>query len=306
MTWTTVLLKVLLTGVVILALGSIFSLLFIALRRWLTVRADKEHMLHLANGGNCRSLYFLTVSSPEPSLAFTLLNNKVPLVELRELESEDEPQPGPVVPETKSTSTATAANPGAPIKALQKASQKAGSAASWLGAIGGFLPGKLGHRFRGQAAKVREVQASSSRAAYAPGRFGRKMGAVQKRSESQAAARRTDDRASAPLGPRIGSTTQVDYRVQTAELLPGEALSLTLRVGTRVKRYPVGSFNYTVLSEQTALDFPDLDTPAVVKSGTVSFEPTEEWRYWLLPAANISLLLLTLVTVIYSLSLLWR
>ena len=305
MIWTTVLLKVLLTGVVILALGSIFSLLLIALRRWLTVRADKEHMLHLANGGNCRSLYFLTVSSPEPSLAFTLLNNKVPLVELKEFELEAEPQPAPSVPEKNSTSTAPA-HAGGPIKGLQKASQKAGSAASWRGAVGAFLPGKFGHRFRGQAVKLREVQASSSRAAYAPGRFGRKIDAVQKGSVSQTAARRTDDRASAPLGPHIGSTAQADYRVQTAELLPGEALALTLRVGTRGKRYPVGSFNYTVLSEQTALDFPDLDSPAVVKSGTVSFEPKEEWRYWLLPAANITLLLLTLVTVIYSLSLLWR
>lgn len=96
-----------------------------------------------------------------------------------------------------------------------------------------------------------------------------------------------------------------EHITQTPEVLPGEDLHLTLRIGKRGARYPEGSFPYTLQAEQLTVDFPDLAVPPVIKEGIVYFEPKEEWRYWALPIVTIALVLLAVTILAYSYLRLW-
>jgi hypothetical protein len=309
MAWTEVLLKALVTGLIILVLGAVFTLLLVRVRLWLTVQADKEHAVLLTNRGNCRSQYYLMASSPEPGLAFTFLLNKIPLVEISGLTQDLAELPTETVNNKKAAST-PAVNTLTASKSLQKAGGKAGSVAAMLGSIASFLPGKLGNGLRDQAAQMRSVQVKSARAAQAPARVNRQLAALHKTSgmqsqTPQAAVKQSEGATAGTI--QMVSKSGTDFRcAQTAELLPGESVALTLRIGTTHTRYPAGSFNYIIVSQQATLDFPESDIPPLSKGGTVYFEQIDWWRYWLLPVMNSVLILMALVLAIYSLSLLWQ
>ena len=93
---------------------------------------------------------------------------------------------------------------------------------------------------------------------------------------------------------------------RTIQVDPGAGLDLKLRIGKKKRRYPEGSFNYTVFSEQLPVD--DRFDASVVKheSGVVSFPPIGSWRYFLPAFSVVFVSMLAVFAVVSILLLVWR
>jgi hypothetical protein len=334
-------LKILFSLLALFTLSTLFFFLIFFSNRLLRVRADRKHTIRLENRGNCRSMYTLTVSSNEPALRFSLFLKDVPLVEVHEISPDAEqssgfmadthsansPAPAPVKG-TAPGSGAASLNTGTAIKSGQAVAAKAGTVASLLGAIGHLLPGSLGAGLRAQSARAREMQTGTSRAIQAPQAIEGRMGAVQKESgklagakpqapntakSSPARAAQSSQKVVQPPSAAASSgaftaahpATEAAYRAQTPELAPGQAFDLTLQIGTSTKRYPVGSYDYTVLSQQVALDFPDVISDPVRRHAVAHFGTVNPWRYWLPSFVSILLVLTSAVSLIYAYMLIW-
>jgi hypothetical protein len=321
---------------------AIFSLLIFASNRLLRVRLERKHTVRLENRGNCRSMYYLNVSSLEPSLRFALFAQGVPLVEVRDVDEEQIPaflpdstvavSPAPAaVKKAGTTSGPASVNTAAAVKAGQATAAKAGTVASLLGSLGRLLPGSLGAGLRAQSAQARELQTGTSRAIQAPQAIKSQVGSVQKESGKLAGAKPTASRPAAsspaqashskpatrtlnaPTGSGAPAPSRVHltsvgaaYRVRLPELEPGQSFDLTLQIGIRGKRYPAGSFPYVLESEQIALDFPDLAGKPLQRSGVIYFQPVRAWRYWLPTFSAILLVLLGVASLVYAYLLIWR
>lgn len=316
--------------------AAIFSLLIFASNRLLRVRLERKHTVRLENRGNCRSMYYLNVSSLEPSLRFALFAQGVPLVEVRDVDEEQIPaflldstaaSPAPAAAKKTGTASGPASvNTAAAVKTGQATAAKAGTVASLLGSLGRLLPGSLGASLRAQSAQARELQTGTSRAIQAPQAVKSQVGSVQKESgklvgakpaasspaqasHSQPATRTLNaPTGSGALAPSRVHSASVDaaYRVRSPELEPGQSFDLTLQIGVRGKRYLAGSFPYTLESEQVALDFPDLAGKPLQRSGVIYFQPVRAWRYWLPAFSAILLVLLGVASLAYAYLLIWR
>lgn len=335
-------LKILFSIFALLTLSALFFLLIFFSNRLLRVRADRKHTIRLENRGNCRSIYMLTVSSNEPALRFSLFLKSVPLVGVHETtldakQSSDfiadahspvSPAPAPIKGAAPG-SGAPSVNTGSAVKNGQAVAAKAGTVASLLGAIGHLLPGSLGAGLRAQSARAREMQTGTSRAIQAPQAIEGRMGAVQKESgklagvkpgasnsakASPARAAQPSQKVVQPPSAAAGSgafsvahpTADTAYRAQTPELAPGQSFDLTLQVGTTTKRYPAGSYDYTILSQQVALDFPDVVSDPISRHAVAHFGTVNPWRYWLPSFVNILLVLISAVSLIYAYIFVWR
>ena len=337
-----IILKILFSLLALFTLSALFFFLMFFSNRLLRVRADRKHTIRLENRGNCRSMYTLTVSSNEPALRFSLFLKGVPLVEIYETTldveqstgfiadapSPDSPAPVPAKG-AASGSGAASVNTGSAVKSGQAVAAKAGTVASLLGAIGHLLPGSLGAGLRAQSARAREMQTGTSRAIQAPQAIKGRVNAVQKESgklagakpgtpnsvkSSPARAVQSSQMVISPPSVVTGSraftvahpATDAAYRAQTPELAPGQSFDLTLQVGTTTKRYPAGSFDYTVLSQQVALDFPDVISDPVRRHAVTHFRRVSPWRYWLPSFVSILLVLISAVSLIYAYMFIWQ
>jgi hypothetical protein len=333
-----VVLKILLSILAFFTLSAIFFALIFLANHLLRVRADRKHTIRLENRGNCRSMYFLTVTSAEPSLRFSFFLKNVPLAEVVELEAEpdafaeapvDLPAasvPSPAAAKNGSSNAAApSVNTASAAKTGQAAAAKAGTVASFLGGLGQLLPGSLGAGLRASSAQAREVQSSTSKAVQAPQTLKNQVGSVQKDGSRLVGAKSSPQTASparavrqkavytAPAGSVSGqqkANRHVSglggYRVQTPELAPGQFFDLTLQVGKTTKRYPAGSFAYLVQSQQVALDFPDLAVEPLQRSAVIHFGSIGAWRYWLPAAISLFFVLLGLVSLVYTYLLIWQ
>jgi hypothetical protein len=297
------LLRLMFSAVITMFIGAVGFLLALAFWRILTVKADREHVLRLDNLGNCRSVYTLTVGSPEPALKFSLLFNKKPLAEISLAEEEvDEAE---MVPDKAANNQPQQAAP-ASSSAVDAASQSgravasgAGKIASFLGEIGSLLPGSAGRMLKERATQARSVQANSMRVSRAPQQLQRQASRFGKKSSRGGGAYAM---ATHSQGRNFSSI----YMVQTPELESGQSISLTLKIGSQKRRYPQGSFPYTIEALPAAVDFHDAQAEPITRGGMAHFAPIDGWRYWMPGFSSVIMALLTLMALVYAYSLIWQ
>jgi hypothetical protein len=335
-------LKIFLSVSAFFVVAAAFLLLAFLFSRMLRVRLDRRHTLRIENRGNCRSTYYLDVFSPEPGLRFALFAKGVPLVETRDEEEEwasapvaqeeaiaaDSPAPASPSKAAGSAPKPPAVNTSSALKTGQSAASKAGTMASFFGALAGLLPGSMGAGMRAQASKARGIQTGTQRAIQAPQAVQGQLGAAKKEggklvgakpapprsgASKQAAAgqsKRTLNAAAGSGASAVSRTYAVSdaasYRVQSPELGPGQAIDLTLEIGSSASRYPAGSFAYTVESQQFAPDFPDVAAEPIRRSGVIYFKPVSAWRYRLPAFANVLLFLFSALSLVSFYLFLWQ
>jgi hypothetical protein len=212
----------------------------------------------------------------------------------------------------------------------QGAVSKLGVVAGFLGTLGSLLPGKLGRQLTSKGAAARDTQASALKTIQAPKQIQRKTDALQSQSgrlgakrpqnaqtpestpnavavpapgaeQSNLAAAQTAPTHPARISAEKPPPVREVYRVQTREVAPGARLPLVLQIGSKGKRYPRGSFAYTIQSKQMPLTPTKIEPPLLSKHGTVYFKPIAAWRYGLPFLVTSAILLLTLLSTFYYL-----
>ncbi len=327
-------------SIVLTLLGLWLSVLIIRwLVSLLRVDADQLHTLKLVNQGNAQCQYHLSVKTAAPNLKFTLYADGLPLAPVyEEIEEEvvDEkatalqekmrsasPVAAANTSEESATRTAAPSADGA-LKAGKNVSVKSGIVANLLGTLGSILPGSLGASMKGAAGKARKVQSTSTKAMQAPKSAQRKMDSVKKSGGQlgvkadaaqsaggnghkagarQMHGRREQTEFSRPtrnVVKKIKRTVEKVGVVQTVDLNPGESLFLALAISKESRRYPTGSFGYSLESQPVPLNKRLGEAPLTMKKGLVHFAPIARWRYWM-PGLGVSLYLLLLGTFFYYL-----
>jgi len=328
-------LKIFWTIVLVLVGGGSGILLAIWFKKLFRVRADKKHSLKLVNNGNLPSLFHLAVSSTQPGLTFSCSDNNIPLIpvfeevlEVPETQVVQEPFQQAAVPQKQNG--AGTVKPNGALKAGRAVATKSGVLAGLLGTLGGLLPGKLGAGLKEKAALARDVQIRTASATQAPKTAANKLDSLktsgsrlgvrpsENENKSQGGSSGSIAAASSPSQSQVvisdrnasqGGDRLLKRRdtgqVRTRELAPGESLVLTLKIGVSHKRYPVGSFNYVVRSQQVPVDG-HFDMPAALsRTGTVYFKKISNFRY-LVPFIGGSLVfLIALYGIYYGLTYLW-
>ena len=216
------------------------------------------------------------------------------------------------------------------LKAGKSVAVKSGVVAGLLGTLGSVLPGSLGASLKEKSAMARGVQAKSAKATQAPQMAANKMDALK--SSGGKLGMKTDQKedpsksqptaaVAADFSPQkqvvipVQDQKKVENKrfvsasnngmVQSGAISPGEALLLTLRIGTNKKRYPVGSFNYEIKSQQVPLDSKLGDPAPFSKTGTVYYKPVAAWRYWVPFMGGFMVYILTFIGIVYGLNFLW-
>ena len=335
------LVKIVLTVGLILCGGWGSVLVVIRWARKLRVEADIDHKLKLVNMGNSRSQYYLAIKKAPPNLSFTFLVGDTPLAPVfNEEEILEEEVRGKVervntpsqVAENapKDKSKAVAVKPDGALKTGKAVGEKSGVLANVLGTLGGILPGSLGKGLQKQAGKARDVQAKTAKATQAPQSAQRKMDSLKqsggklgvKKSKNEENLRPSSGagtragRKFEPSNPSVVSSPPANNVVikrkkivadfvQTKDIEPGEGLLLILRVGKREKRYPVGSFGYTIVSQPMPLNKKLGEVSPTLRNALVDFEKISVWRYWMPFLSGVFVLLFTLIVVFYGLSFIW-
>ncbi len=311
--------------------------------RSLQVEADQLETFKLMNQGNSACQYHLSVLSPVSELKFTLYADGVPLapvyeeIEERVVEEKTvtqvESKAAAAIPATdanqKEVKRVEPVNADDALQKGQDASAKLGVMANLLGILGSVLPGSLGKSVKGAAGGARKAQATSAKAVQAPRSAQRKMDAMKKSGNRLGV--QADEKAGAQVAqPRVGARQMREQRqqteissstrevvrtvkktvekvgvVQTVDLYPGEALFLALEISKQGKRYPTGSFGYSVESQPVPLNKQLGKAPKTMKKRQVHFAAIAGWRYWL-PSVSVMLYLaLVALFIYYSILFLW-
>ena len=333
--------KILLTIGLLLFGGLGGALITTWFSRKLRVNADKEHSLKLENKGNCRSQYYLSIKKAPTDLKFTFLIDNIPLAPVfkeakRDLLKNEKKQietttsnPPTYIEAKKSTSNSkvTAVKPDSALKAGKDIGAKSGVLANLLGTLGSILPGSLGENLKKQAGSARNVQAKTAKATQAPQSAQRKMDSLKQSGRKLGVKESESEKNLRPMPkPRqkfeannqnVFSTPAKNVAikekapvekmgfVQTQDIGAGESLLLTLRIGTKKNRYPVGSFSYTLKSQPMPLNQKLGKASLLEKKGLVHFEPIALWRYWLPTFSGLLMTLLILIGISYGLRFIW-
>jgi hypothetical protein len=191
----------------------------------------------------------------------------------------------------------------AAAKAGQSVSSVAGKSASVFEQFGNFLPGSMGSKLKQQAASSRSVQASALRTSRAPQTVRRQVGGFQAKGGSKQ-AKDGGKTISSSRQLKVGASEE-SYFVQTPVIEPGQSLNLSLRIGTRRRHYPRGSFPYTIEALPVTADFPEAVATPSLKNGTVHFNPVGSWRYFLPAFSTITLALMTLTALVFLYRFIW-
>jgi len=326
-------------------LMSIISLLFVAgvsfvLAWWLwhklLVKRDREHLIHLHHRANFRAFYYLAIESADPSLRFQFLAGKKPLAVVSPPDNMPAVETKTKAPVTKAQASTIASRsvgkPLVPEKALKVGKQAAGKVgvfAGLLGALAGILPGSMGRKLKEQQEAARKVQMDSTKALQAPRDVQLKLDAVQKASQKLGvkvpAAQQpasssvsvtgadsipTSNSASSgsPVIPIGGAPHSFNglYCAQTVDVEPGQTLPVTLRIGTRMRRYPIGSFGYTIRLQVVPAEPLQEKLHISSQRGTVNFAPVAVWRYWLPGFSSLLVALLGLLSLLNLALIIWK
>lgn len=311
-------------ALLILAIGVLLMILVV---RSLRVKADRDHRVSLINTGNCQSRFEVWVESGQPDLRFDVLLNNVPLAQVEETIEElieIAPKEKPVKVDKKKRKRGNGKQANA-IKTGQAVASKAGAAASLLGTVGSVIPGEAGAGLKAQAENVRGFQAQTAKTTQAPQAAQRKLDALQTSSGrlgvktnikvNQGSVSNNDDEVNTEIDEQEGFERRLKkvisksengaVKVQTPELNPGEQLTLTLRIGKRKRKYPVGSFAYDFWSQMIAVDERFGKGKISAKKGLVAFQPIAGLRYFLPGFCGTLVMLASIVAVIFVIPLIW-
>ena len=312
---------ILLTGLSVIAIYLVF--------RWLRVKADREHTIRLVNQGNCRCQYHLWVECPQPELTFKFLSNQIPLSQVKEKQEDSKVEAAIAeLPQTKNRELVenqpALVHSAAPLKKAQAVAAKGGAAAGLLGTLGSILPGKLGASLKAKAEIARNVQSDTAKAVRAPQSAQRQIDALKKSGEKMGVHAEASDHqvekaalSEAKFSPSMRIHEMASdkkeakvfsggtIKVETVGVCPGETLLLNLKIGTARRRYPAGSFSYTIHSQQIPLDDHFGSASPVKKTGLVTFPPIATLRYWLPALSSMILVLFTLSGSFVLILLIW-
>jgi hypothetical protein len=210
-------------------------------------------------------------------------------------------------------------------KASEKVVAKTGAAASLLGMLGSILPGSLGKSLKEQSTAVRGVQSKTKNVMEQPQGIQRKMDQVQKdsgklgvkssmpqqQSEKQVFVPEVEklDSNKAPsiiqATPAQPSTVQTMIYSCTPAMDPGDTLTLTLRINGTKRISPENSYLYTIKSQQVPLEKFDREILPATKQGIVHFGHFSKWHYRWCDLLSVLVGLGGIVTIVYSISLIW-
>ncbi len=318
MQWTELTLNLLYSAIGILIIGAVGALLAWLLWRVLRVKSSRAHVVDLENKGNCRSIYYLEVKSPEPSLQFSLSYNGSPLAPVYlPVETEDtvEVSTGknpsePVSPTNKAGSPALAAGAETVTKTGQSASSAAARFASLLEQVGEILPGSLGSSLKQQSTKLRSVQVKATRVARKPQRIRRQvtgfhqLGHSQNKSTAGQPAAGLQKSGTLPVETNEEKIRETCF-VQTPVVEAGQALHLELKVRPRRRAYQPGTYPYTLEALPMPVDFPELLAKPQLQNGTVSFKSVEAWRLVLPVLMIIAVSLASVAAMVFLYRFIW-
>jgi hypothetical protein len=230
-------------------------------------------------------------------------------------------------------------------KGGQAVAGKMGLAATILGTLGELLPGSLGKSFRANSTAVRDTQSKTISAAQAPVNTQRNLDSLKEETgkvapQKPAAAAQPQPKSPAqppaafqpqasasnqpgaapsqtlqntqtpsvhskPIATKKEKALPSDYLVQTQPLEPGAAYSLTLKIGGLKRRYPQGTFAYTVKSLQMPRENVAGSAEPVVREGVVHFPRVGIWRFWIAPFTNILVMAIMLLIYILIFRIIW-
>ena len=293
MSWVTLILKILSTGVLVVLLFGFFWALIVRTQKYLTVGNKRDHLIKLANQGNFTSIFILSVQSAEQRICFKFLMNDIPLAEAAAPEIFQ-----PVPPSGSSPAQARAGSNSVMSTAMKGGKSVAASAgwmASFMGTLSALLPGRLGSSLRTQSEVLRETQSTVISTTQSPINAQRRVNSLQQQTGKMSGTGHGTNRFDPVHGPshsrdlRTGSVenpVQGGHVVQTKPLEPGENISLVLRIEPVKRHHPEGTFSYTLTSRQFPVDPMEVDPPGITRHGLLHFPHVEVWRYWLAPAAT--------------------
>ncbi len=342
--WFQLAVKIILSAVIVCAVAFICALLVLWLQRRVRIRRLRDHTIYIKNQGNLNSLFYLTAESAEPLLKFRFFQNGIPLSEVQENvetaavrvelpAAHPEPAQNPAMsaPQSKSIPSRIGSDSMEKFKSAGKAGEKlaakSGAAASLLGVLGSLLPGDLGKSIKEQGNAVRGVQTKTKNIMDQPQAMQRKLDQVQK--DGGKLGVKTPSAALPSLGqgkPALSEPDQVEANPQvqsakpekpaaetaktiqyysTAEVEPGEIIGLTLRIESKKRTKPEGSFLYTIKSRQVAADQIEKKNPFTVRQGMVNFDHTAIVKFYLADILCALFILAGLLAALFGISLVW-
>lgn len=341
MDWSQQVLKVLSTGIIFIMLAAICILLIVRIQRVLAIENKREHMFKLSNQANFTSVFNLSVVSVEKIFSFQILLNNIPLIVVPQQAEVSQPllaassTTAAGQPAQNKTGDAHTANrqigtnnmkEGA-VKSGKAVAAKAGLLASIMSTIASLLPGSLGSNLRAQSETLRQAQSNTQAAIQAPEDAKRKMEVLQQQSgklagtkptatisappkTQQPTARSDASSANSQAGyPHPKATKKAVpgfYMVQTQPVDPGDSLSLMLRIETPKQRRLVGTFAYTLSSQQLPLEaLGGAEQSPVTKPGVLHFPHIDVWRYWLAPISSLLVIAVFLFTATLIYRIIW-
>ena len=306
--------RLILIGLVSAILIATYVWLLMRLFRLLQPKRDRNHSLKLANQGNVPSIYQLTVESLDSLFSFQLKFKDMPLIEVPEPVIFEElidatngslsdnghlPDGLTEKQSQKNGSQKKSVDTGKAMQAGQALAGKAGTVASLLGTFGNLIPGSIGNKLKSQGAAARGIQTKTIRATQAPKSAQRKLDAVKREGGRMGGGVKVDtgparnqyEASTSTQGPTHRSTKYQtgkarrtaktgEIRVQTIEIDPGESIQLSLNIRSLKRRYPEGSYLYTIQSQQIPSVGYDYEIPPITTRGTVNFKSLPAWRHW--------------------------
>jgi hypothetical protein len=331
MDWILEAFRLILIGIGIIILSSVYILLVVGLYRILLVKNTRNHKINLSNQGNVPSVFQLKIESPDPRLLFKFFYQDVPLIEIPQIST---PEPAPVgytAPSGSRINTGESGESppptGSKLDTAQTAAKgreiagKVGMVASLMGTLGNLIPGSLGNQLRSKGASVRGVQTSTLKTVQEPLRTQQKVTALKKDTSRLTGAGtrqgttfngspNTEGPIRTPLTTQSGLVPETarpggavnEYRAQTKDVNPGESVSFTLQIDSKGKRIPEGSYLYIIHSQQVSLEPASVQIPPVTSRGTVHFKPVSTWRYWLPIIVCGTVVVLTFLSLSYYLT----
>jgi len=318
MHWTDLTLNLLYSAIGTLVICLAGSVLALLLWRVLRIKADRNHAMVLENKGNCQSLYYLEVKSPEPALRFSLLYNGLPLAAVYLPVESDDPADvqdnqktsGQVDSTRNSSVPAVAAGVDSATKTSQAASAKTGMFASLLEQIGEILPGELGSKLKQQSSTVRRVQVKANRVARAPQKIRRKVSGFHQLNSGKKGSKPgqlspSGQKLDAMPGRSNSAKPEETYFVQTPVIGPGQSLNLSLKIGSRGRRYLQGTFPYSIEALPMSADFPEVEPRPYTQNGSVHFNRVESWRYFLPVVTYIAIFLIAAAGIVFLYRFIW-
>lgn len=340
--WFQLAVKIILSVVIVIVLAIICGLIIPRLQRRFRIALYRDHTIHINNHGNVNSFFYLTAESAEPLLTFQFFQNDIPLSEV--LESAAPSTIGlqqPVASQSKihnsdptavkdrviparmsSKSMASIQNAG---KACEKIIAKTGAAASLLGMLGSLLPGSLGSSLKEQGNAIRGMQTKTKDIMDKPQAIQRQLDQVKKDtgklgvkaptpqipagdSTPPASNVQTENFGQAREDTLVKTSETVPAMIKyycTGEVNPGETVALTLRIGSKKRTKPEGSFIYSIKSLQVPLEKLEKKIAPTAKQGMVNFSRVNVWRFFIADALCVLLILAGLLAALFGISLVW-